>query len=390
METSTKIVECNIQFYQCVNSQKRIKLFQGGTRSGKTYAICQYLIHLLLDTKKPQIITIARKTLPAVRASVFRDFMGILEQLGILNNGYLNKSEMIYYYNQHKVEFISVDEPQKIRGRKRNILFVNEGNELTYEDFRQLIMRTTGEIIIDFNPSDPIHWIYDELMDREDCETFISTYKDNLFLEKEIIDEIERLKNRDEQYWRVYGLGEKATFSEGMIFNNWSFINYSEFPESDDIFLALDWGYSNDPTAIVELRKQNNKIYIKEICYKTGMTNQDISVFLKQNKYQNTIIYCDSAEPKSIDELRQSGILAKPSIKGQGSINAGISLIKEFDIFVSNCSKNIKHEYQFYIWEELKDGTKTNKPRDKYNHTMDALRYGIYTRYSNKTEFFVY
>ena len=390
METSTKIVECNIQFYQCVNSQKRIKLFQGGTRSGKTYAICQYLIHLLLDTKKPQIITIARKTLPAVRASVFRDFMGILEQLGILNNGYLNKSEMIYYYNQHKVEFISVDEPQKIRGRKRNILFVNEGNELTYEDFRQLIMRTTGEIIIDFNPSDPIHWIYDELMDREDCETFISTYKDNLFLEKEIIDEIERLKNRDEQYWRVYGLGEKATFSEGMIFNNWSFINYSEFPESDDIFLALDWGYSNDPTAIVELRKQNNKIYIKEICYKTGMTNQDISAFLKQNKYQNTIIYCDSAEPKSIDELRQSGILAKPSIKGQGSINAGISLIKEFDIFVSNCSKNIKHEYQFYIWEELKDGTKTNKPRDKYNHTMDALRYGIYTRYSNKTEFFVY
>ena len=390
METSTKIVECNIQFYQCVNSKKRIKLFQGGTRSGKTYAICQYLIHLLLDTKKPQIITIARKTLPAIRASVFRDFMGILEHLGILNNGYLNKSEMIYYYNQHKVEFISVDEPQKIRGRKRNILFVNEGNELTYEDFRQLIMRTTGEIIIDFNPSDPIHWIYDELMDREDCETFISTYKDNLFLEKEIIDEIERLKNRDEQYWRVYGLGEKATFSEGMIFNNWSFIDYSVFPESDDIFLALDWGYSNDPTAIVELRKQNNKIYIKEICYKTGMTNQDISVFLKQNKYQNTIIYCDSAEPKSIEELRQSGILAKPSIKGQGSINAGISLIKEFNIFVSNCSKNIKHEYQFYIWEELKDGTKTNKPRDKYNHTMDALRYGIYTRYSNKTEFFVY
>ncbi len=387
---TVKKIECNVQFYQCLNSKKRIKIFQGGTRSGKTYAICQYLIHLMLDMKKPQTITIARKTLPAVRASVFRDFMGILESVGILYNGYLNKSEMIYYFQQHKVEFISVDEPQKIRGRKRNILFINEANELTYEDFRQLIMRTTGEVILDFNPSDPIHWIYDELMEREDAETFISTYKDNAFLEKEIIDEIERLKNRDEQYWRVYGLGEKATFSEGMIFNNWSFIDYSEFPDNDDIFMGLDWGYSNDPTAIVEIRKINNKIYIKEVCYKTGMTNQDIADFIKKNNYQDCIFYCDSAEPKSIDELRQSGILAKPSIKGQGSVSAGISLIKEFDIFVSNCSKNIKHEYQFYIWEELKDGTKTNKPRDKYNHTMDALRYGIYTRYSNKTEFFVY
>ena len=152
---AVKEVDCNIQFYQCLDSKKRIKIFQGGTRSGKTYAICQYIIHIILTQKKPQIITIARKTLPAIRASVYRDFMGILESLGIIYNGYMNKSEMIYYYNQHKVEFISVDEPQKIRGRKRDILYINEANELTYEDFRQLIMRTTGEVLLDFNPSAP-------------------------------------------------------------------------------------------------------------------------------------------------------------------------------------------------------------------------------------------
>ena len=257
------------------------------------------MIHLLLSEEDGKVITIARKTLPAVKSSVFRDFMSILDQVGILYNGYLNKSEMIYYYKNHKCEFISVDEPQKIRGRKRDILFVNEGNELSFEDFRQLIMRTSQQVILDFNPSDPIHWIYDELMTRDDSETFISTYKDNAFLEKQIVDEIERLKDKDEQYWSVYGEGKRATFAEGMVFNNWEWINYEDFPETDDIFLGLDFGYTNDPTAIVELRKKNDKIYIKEICYKTGMTNQDIANFLKANNYSETIIYCDSAEPKS-------------------------------------------------------------------------------------------
>tara|TARA_R100000988_G_scaffold102348_1_gene77702 strand:+ start:120 stop:1292 length:1173 start_codon:yes stop_codon:yes gene_type:complete len=389
MASSKKIIECNRQFYECLNSNKKIKIFQGGTRSGKTYAICQYLIHILLSEKKGKVITIARKTLPAVKSSVFRDFMSILDQVGILYSGYLNKSEMIYYYKNHKCEFISVDEPQKIRGRKRDILFVNEGNELSFEDFRQLIMRTSEEIILDFNPSDPIHWIYDELMTRNDAETFVSTYKDNVFLEQQIIDEIERLKEKDEQYWSVYGEGKRATFAEGMVFNNWEWIDYKDFPDIDDIFLGLDFGYTNDPTAIVELRKKNDKIFIKEVCYKTGMTNQDIANFLKKNNYHETIVYCDSSEPKSIDELKTAGIMAKGSIKGQGSIAAGISLIKEYDIFACNVSKNLKNEYQFYIWEELKDGTKTNKPRDKFNHLIDAIRYGIYTRYSNKADFFV-
>jgi phage terminase large subunit len=174
-----------------------------------------------------------------------------------------------------------------------------------------------------------------------------------------------------------------------MIYNNWKFIDYEEFPESENIFLGLDWGYSNDPTAIVEIRKVKDNFYIKELCYQKAMTNQDIANFIKSKDYGEIIVYCDSAEPKSINEIRSQGVLAKPSIKGQGSIQAGISFIKQYNIFVSNCSKNIKKEYQFYIWEVLKDGTKTNKPRDKYDHIMDAIRYGIYTRYSNKGDFFV-
>jgi len=391
METlRKKTIECNIQFYQCLNSNKRIKIFQGGTRSGKTFAVCQYLIHLLLSLKKPHTITIVRKTLPAVKASVFRDFIAILESVGILYDGILNRSEFIFYYQKHKVEFISVDEPQKIRGRKREILFVNEANEITYEDFKQLIMRTSGQVILDFNPSDPIHWIYDELMERDDAEVFYSTYKDNAFIEKEIVDEIERLKGKDEQYWRVYGMGERATFAEGMIYNNWKFIPYKDFPESEYVFLGLDWGYSNDPTAIVEIRKVQDNFYIKELCYQKGMTNQDISNFIKSKKYGEIIIYCDSAEPKSISELRSQGLSATPCIKGQGSVQAGISFVKQFNIHISDCSSNLKQEYQFYIWEVLKDGTKTNKPRDKFDHLMDSLRYGIYTKYSNRGEFFVY
>ena len=170
-------------------------------------------------------------------------------------------------------------------------------------------MRTSGQVILDFNPSDPIHWIYDELMDRDDAETFLSTYKDNSFIEKEIIDEIERLKDKDEQYWRVYGMGERATFAEGMIYNNWKFIDYKDFPESDNIFLGLDWGYSNDPTAILEIRKIQDNFYIKELCYQKGMTNQDIAQFIKEKKYNEIVAYCDSAEPKSIAELRTQGVL---------------------------------------------------------------------------------
>lgn len=381
--------KCNIQFYQTLNSDKRIKVHQGGTRSGKTYAICQYLIYRLTSSQKPLTISIVRKTLPSLKGSVQRDLFEILDNLGILYVGQHNKSENTYTFGNHVIEFLSVDEPQKIRGRKRNICYCNEVNELDFEDFRQLLMRTTDEMICDFNPSDPVHWIYDEVITRDDCDTWITTYQDNKFLPKELVDEIERLRARDPDYWRIYGEGKRAVFSHRQIFQNWEFIPKSEFPEFDDVFYGLDFGFAQDPTAIVEIAKVNDKLFIHEICYMKGMTNRDIADFLKEKGINDQMIYCDSAEPKSIEELKQMDVLALPAIKGQGSILPGISLIKEHDVFVSQESKNLEKEFNSYFWEQLKDETIINKPIDKWNHLMDAIRYGVYSKYKNRTDFFV-
>lgn len=381
--------ECNIQFYQTLNSTKRIKVHQGGTRSGKTYALCQYLIYKLTTSDKPLTISIVRKTLPALKGSVMRDFFTILDSIGLLYVGQHNKSENTYTYGKHTVEFLSVDEPQKIRGRKRNICYCNEVNELDFEDFRQLLMRTTDEMICDFNPSDPVHWIYDEVIERDDCDTWITTYKDNKFLPSELVAEIERLRAKDPDYWRVYGEGKRAVFSERQIFTNWEQIPYAQFPECDYVIYGLDFGFSQDPTAIVEVSKIEDKLYVHEICYRKGMTNRDIALFLKEKKINQNLIYCDAAEPKSIMELRQMDVAAKEATKGQGSVSAGISLLKEFDVIISSESENLKREQQFYFWEQRKDETIINVPIDKHNHLMDALRYAVYSRYKKRNDFYV-
>jgi phage terminase large subunit len=380
---------CNIQFYQTLNSKKRIKVHQGGTRSGKTYSIVQYLIYRMTTAKEPLTISIVRKTLPALRRSVMRDFINIADKLGIYYLGEHNKSENIFKYNGHTIEFLSTDEPQKIRGAKRDICFINEGNELNYEDFRQLSMRTTSEMIIDFNPSDPVHWLYEEIIDRDDCDLFITTYKDNKFLPSELIKEIERIRERDPDYWLVYGEGQRAVFSDRQIFKGWQYIPLKDFPEFDDTTIGIDFGFSNDECAIVEIGKVKDRIYINELCYRKAMTNRDIAEFLKSIGKNNVLTFCDSAEPKSIEELRQMDIWAKGATKGSGSINAGISLLKEFDIIVSNESKNIKKEQQTYFWHQLKDETIINKPIDKNNHLMDAIRYAVYSQYRNRNDFFV-
>jgi phage terminase large subunit len=381
--------KCNRQFYDLLNSTKRFRVHQGGTRSGKTYAICQYIAYLITSSPKPLTISIIRKTLPALKGSVMRDLISLLEQTGIYWQGEHNKSSNEFTFNGHLIEFLSVDEPQKIRGRKRDIAFLNEANELTIEDFRQINMRTTGFVIMDFNPSDPVHWIYEEIIPLEDCDTWITTYKDNKFLQADIVKEIERMRERDPDYWRVYGEGQQAVFSKRQIFNNWTFLPYSEFPEFDNPSIGLDFGYTLDPSAMVIAQKFGEKLYIHELLYKTQMGNKDLSDFIKANGFADTLIFADSAEPKSVDELKQLGCWVKGATKGTGSVNAGISLLKEFDVYVSLESKNLIKEYQNYYWTELKDGTIINKPVDQFNHAMDALRYCIYSQYSNRTEFFV-
>ena len=383
MEASRKeTIECNTQFYQTVNSDKRIIVHQGGSRSGKTYAICQYLIYLLTTREKRLVITIARKTLPALKGSVFRDFMEIADKVGITYFAEINKAEMTFKYKNHLVEFISLDNEMKVRGRKRTHCFLNEANEFFLEDFNQLSLRTTEKMILDFNPSDVIHWIYSDICTRDDCDTYITTFEDNAFLDPEIKKEILRMKVRDADRWRVYGLGERATFKEGQIFDNWKWIDYNEFVDknSSEIVYGLDWGYSNDPTGIVEVRRKNDRLYVHELLYKKGLTNQDIYNEIKNLGLEEELFICDSAEPKSLEDMKRLGLYCKPSTKGSGSVMNGIQIIKEYDVFASKQSKNLLQEYQYYIWESNKDGQTINKIKQNgMDHLMDGFRYAVTT-----------
>ena len=393
METSRKeTVECNTQFYQTVNSDKRIIVHQGGSRSGKTYAICQYLIYLLTTREKRLVITIARKTLPALKGSVFRDFMEIADNVGITYFAEINKAEMTFKYKNHLVEFISLDNEMKVRGRKRTHCFLNEANEFYLEDFNQLSLRTTEKMILDFNPSDVIHWIYSDICTRDDCDTYITTFEDNAFLDPEIKKEILRMKDRDADRWRVYGLGERATFKEGQIFDNWKWIDYNEFIDKDssEVSYGLDWGYSNDETSIVEVRRKNDRLYVHELLYKKGLTNQDIFNEIKNLGLEEELFICDSAEPKSLEDMKRLGLYCKPSIKGAGSVMNGIQIIKEYDVFASKQSKNLLQEYQYYIWESNKDGNTINKIKQNgMDHLMDAFRYAVTTGLARETNLII-
>jgi phage terminase large subunit len=308
-----------------------------------------------------------------------RDFLDILRTYELYNEDYHNKSSNEYHLNGNLVEFISLDQPQKIRGRKRNLLYINEGNELFYEDWQQLVFRTDGRIIIDYNPSDSFHWIYDRVIPREDCDFYQTTYRDNPFLDKSIVDEIERLRDTDEDYWRIYGLGERG-MSRATIFQ----FGQAEIPtDAKLISMGLDFGYTNDPTALVAVYQLENNLYLDELIYRTGLTNRDIhSHFQSFSLDRRDEIFADSAEPKSIDELHRFGWNIKPTVKGADSVNAGIDILKRHKLFVTPRSSNLIKELQNYKWVEDKNGNLLNKPIDAFNHGIDAARYAVTNKLS--------
>ena len=307
-----------------------------------------------------------------------RDFFEILRNYDIYREGYHNKSSSEYYLNGNLVEFISIDQPDKIRGRKRNLLYINEANELFFEDWQQLIFRTDGKIILDYNPSDAFHWIYDKVIPRDDAEFFQTTYLDNPFLDDTIRQEITRLKDTDEDYWRIYGLGERGT-SRATIFQ----FHIAEEPRGKVIAMGMDFGFTNDPTALVRVTEEDGNLYIEELLYHTNLTNRDISEKFQElglTRYDE--IWADSAEPKSIEELHRMGWNVKPTAKGKDSIMAGIDILKRYKIFVTKNSKNLIKEFQNYKWQEDKNGNLLNRPVDNFNHGIDATRYATFNRMS--------
>lgn len=366
-------------YYDAKTCNKRIQVHQGGTRSGKTYSLLLVLIELAY--KNPNAgatITIARKTFPALRASVMRDFFEILNRENIYNEAHHNKSDATYILFGNLVEFISIDQAQKVRGRKRDVLFINEANELALEDWRQLLIRTTGNILLDYNPSDEFSWIYEQVIPREDAAFFQTTYLDNPFLDEALVAEIERLKDADENFWRVYGLGERGQ-SRSTIFNH--YIQTEDVgPDWKLLAYGLDFGYTNDPTAAVAVYTNGNQLLFDEVLYQSGLANRQIAKLLDVGKAP---IIADSAEPKSIDELHGYGLNVHPARKGPDSVRSGIQYLHSKPLYITARSVNLLKELRNYKWREDKNGRILNEPVDAFNHAIDAARYAATFNLSN-------
>lgn len=367
--TLAKIKTTNV-FKKAIESKTRITCLQGGTRSSKTFSLCQlFIVKCLQETNK--VFTICRKTLPALKGTAYRDILSILKDLQLYKEENHNKSELSYTLNGNLLEFISVDQPVKIRGRKRNYLWLNEANEFTYEDWQQLILRTTEKIYLDYNPSDPYSWIYEKVTTRTDCTFIKSTYLANPFLDKDTIAEIERLKELDPDYWQVYGLGEIGSV-QTMIFRKFNLVDDMQ---GNLVGFGLDFGFTNSPTALVEVRQLDDNLYIKELLYEKRLTNTDLAKKLQDfGISKNDLIIGDSAEPKSIEEIFRYGYNIQPAKKGAG-VHLGIDIMRRYKINITKDSLNAIKEFRGYKWATDKNGDVLNTPVKVNDHLIDATRY---------------
>ena len=378
-------IETNVVWEHLEETNKKIVILQGGTRSGKTYNSMLWLIFSYAQRHTGKTITIFRATYPALRATVMRDFFDILKQHDLYNEANHNKSNSEYRLNGNLFEFVSVDQSSRLKGRKRNLAFLNECNEITFDSFTQIIFRTVGvegdpSIIMDYNPSDEYSWIYTKVKPRDDAAFHISTYKDNKFLEQSLVEEIERLRDTDPDYWRVYGLGQVGR-------NRATVFKVSECeeipPDAKLVAKGLDWGFVNDPSVLVDTYVLDNNLYIDELFYDYAMTNRDIhNKLLELGLTRQDEIFADSSEPKSIDELHRFGWNCKPATKGKDSVLMGIDLMKRYNIYVTSRSTNTIQEFRNYKWIEDRNGNLLNKPVDAHNHSIDSIRYSIFTKLS--------
>ena len=373
-------IRTNVVCSHLLGSNKKITIEQGGTRSGKTYNILIWIIFYYAPSQRKKIVTICRKTFPALRATVMRDFLEILKAHNMYSEDQHNKSSSEYLLYDCLVEFISLDEPKKVRGRKRDLLFINEANDLTFEDWQQLLFRTKEKIILDYNPSDEFHWIYDKVKVRDDADFYITTYRDNPFLEDSIKQEIKRLKDTDDNYWQIYGLGQIGK-ARSLIFS--SHVCDSVPEQAEFLSYGMDFGYTNDPTTLIGVWKHDTNLYFREFIYRTGMTNQDIAKELQRiGLDRRDEIFADSIETKSVEEIYRFGWNIKPATKGRDSINIGIDTLKRYKLFVTKDSQNTIKEFRNYKWKEDKNGNILNTPLDNNNHSIDAIRYGTYSKLS--------
>lgn len=372
--------------------QNRFVINQGGTSSGKTYSTLQFLIVWSLKSDHNKLVSIVAESIPHLKRGAYRDFLKILIESNLYQEDKHNKTDFTYKLGSFYFEFFSADNDAKLRGARRDVLYINECNNVTWDAFTQLEIRTRDKIFLDFNPVSRF-WVHSKLMNPNNSYSFIkSTYLDNVdhltetpLLEESIIKAIESRKpvydsdgnilSGDEQFWKVYGLGEVGSM-EGVIFNNWETVDSIPDVGKWSAF-GLDFGFTNDPTAIVRVVYQGGDLWIEELCFEPGLTNPDIVEKLKSVGVGTLDdIIADSSEPKSIAEIRRGGFRACRGVKkGPDSITNGIDILKRYRIKIHKKSINLIEEFSNYQWFKTKDGEYLNKPIDNFNHGIDAIRY---------------
>jgi phage terminase large subunit len=371
-------INTTITFDNLLNATKRVTQHIGGTRSGKTYAILQWLIVRALQEKLD--IVVVRRTVPSLKRSVMKDFKDILTDLEIFKSDNFNISDRIYTFeNSSTISFINTDDPEKLRGVKSNVLFVDECSEISEESYFQLAIRCEGEIVLALNPTvSPYHWV----RQMDDCERFITTYKDNPYLPKEMVKSIEDLEFKNPKYWKIYGLGEYAPNDKAIF----TFQIIDEMPVCELVAMGMDFGFSNDETTLVAVHRQGDMLYLRELLYEKGMVTRDIVDRLNQLNVNKTEIWADSSEPRLIEEIYRSGFNIKPVKKGPDSINFGIGVLQNYGLCVERTSQNLINELYSYQWATDKYGIVLDKPEGGLDHLIDAVRYVAMSKLSIKQQ----
>ena len=386
-------VKKTIAFHKLRKLQSRIRIVKGGTSASKTISILCLLIDYAIKNKGKEI-SVVSESIPHLRRGALKDFLGILRGLNRYKDDQYNKSTLKYTFtNGSYIEFFSTDQPDKLRGARRTDLYINECNNVPFDAYNQLAVRTSGTIWLDYNPSN-LFWVDKELIGKEDTDYITLTYKDNDALPNSIVKEIEKARDKAKtstywaNWWKVYGLGETGSL-EGVCIPDWKEIDTVP-NEARLLAYGMDFGYT-DPTTIIGLYKWNESYIADEVFYKSNTVLRDVSLFLRHNNIKENII-ADQAEPKSIETLRRDGHNIYPCTKGRDSVNFGINLINQNEIYVTSRSRNLKRELQGYVWAKDKDGNTLPKPTGEHPDCIDAFRYVLTDTLENshRGQYFVY
>lgn len=355
---------------------KFTKGIQGGTSAGKTFGILPILIDLCCKTELLEISVVA-ESIPHLKRGAIKDFKKIMVLTGRWNSNRWNATDFKYTFsNNSAIEFFSAENDSKLRGARRDYLYMNEANNMTFHAYTELASRTKKGVYLDWNPVNEF-WFHTDLMNDADVDFLIVNYEDNEACPESALNFILKAKEKAKtstfwaNWYNVYGLGQLGSL-EGVVFPNWEQIDTIP-AEAKFLGCGLDFGYSNDPTALIGVYEYNGKIIADEMIYSTSLLNSDIIKLMKQDK--RLPIWADSAEPKSIEEIRRAGFNIKAVVKGADSINFGISVLQQRDILVTKQSTNLIKELRNYSWDTDKTGKRLNRPCDDFNHAIDAMRY---------------